>query len=387
MQQFKRTRHRLFIHFSVSRINKTVYLFHLCTKSPGTFFGKWWTAMWPHNKKVPMPIFRFHISTLILWLYIHAALFSRFEDHIYVFNLILSSGSILWGTLWLVSLWEVATCHYRHYADSSDGDRTGGRNPQIITIKCWKAASRSFLIGAPALGSEAWQWRDRWETPLCRVFVARWQHCWRTDSIPHPVTPRTNKYDPAQIGMTCRPLIYCLSAAAIPEETHTYYYSAARTPRAPPSSDCFAGGKKEEKKKLWSFVHPRGEKSGLPIFQFLPAKPCHCHSLFGPINLPITAHGVVGGREKAATVCLCLAQTGEIAHLFTAAYSLSRRFYIVLLITSYAHIIIIIKTKCDLWPPFVFNQDLNMRLFIHFSHLTFIYLPDISAFFLLISLF
>lgn len=383
MQQFKRTRHRLFIHFSVLRINKTVYLFHLCTKSPGTFFGKWWTAMWPHNKKVPMPIFRFHISTLILWLYIHAALFSRFEDHIYVFNLILSSGSILWGTLWLVSLWKVATCHYRHYADSSDGDRTGGRNPQIITIKRWKAASRSFLIGAPALGSEAWQWRDRWEMLLCRVFVAWWQHCWRTDSIPHPVTPRTNKYDPAQIGMTCRPLIYCLSAAAIPEETHTYYYSAARTPRAPPSSDCFAGGKKEKKKAL-IFCSPEGREKWASHFPISTCQAVPLPQSFRANQFANHSTWCRGGREKAATVCLCLAQTGEIAHLFTAAYSLSRRFYIVLLITSYAHIIIIIKTKCDLWPPFVFNQGLNMRLFIHFSHLTFIYLPDISAFFLLI---
>lgn len=162
----------------------------------------------------------------------------------------------------------------------------------------------------PVRRSEAWQHHDRWEMFVWHTL--HWMFCIAVTIFltnhynpPPPSWPRTNKYDPTQMGMTRS---HSISAIIFLCSRH-----------------CHSRGDRHARstvviqplghlvlhlllllqlwRKVWSFVQPRGEKSGLPIFQFQPAKFCRSHSVLAS---QFANHNPSCRRRKeSACVCVC----------------------------------------------------------------------------------
>lgn len=138
-----------------------------------------------------------------------------------------------------------------------------------------------------------------------------------------PTWPHTNKYDPAQITMTCHhskpPIIHCANTTVVPQENRRVHSTAVIQTLGhfalPPPPSAAA----PEEKKPWSFVQPKEKKSALAIFQFLPAKLHHSHSLSASQFANHSTQSL-GGRGVCICTCVCW-YCVSITHTHTLSYS------------------------------------------------------------------
>lgn len=133
---------------------------------------------------------------------------------------------------------------------------------------------------------------------------------------PPPSWPRANKYDPTQMGMT-RP--HSISAIIFLCSRHCHSRGdrhAHSTVVIQPLGHLVLHLSllPRLRREVWSFVQPRGEKSGLPIFQFQPAKFCRSHSMLAS---QFANHNPSCRRRKESVrVCVC---DGVWTHVFVCA--------------------------------------------------------------------
>lgn len=196
--------------------------------------------------------------------------YSAWADHLWPWE---QTGSLVWEgkSLWDPLLWPVHT-EERFRVDNN--------------LTCGNGQRRFLLLKAVDSCETRGSWtRQAGKCKSVECFVA----AVTTFLTNHFSAPHLA--DPLQIGLTCGhsvpPIIFC-AHRQLPLRTRRASRSAARTP-----SLHLLIQLEFRKKTLQSFVQQKAAKSGLPIFQFLPASFCCSRS-------------VLASQFGSHSVCVCV---------------------------------------------------------------------------------